>query len=54
VVSIAHRPGVAAFHQRTFELVPDATGERWSLRSPASGRAATAPLPSVDGVPAAA
>ena len=53
VVSIAHRPGVAAFHQRTFELVPDASGERWSLRSPASGPAAPAPAPSTDGVAAA-
>ena len=35
VVSIAHRPGVAAYHTRTLELVPDVTAGRWSLHAPA-------------------
>jgi hypothetical protein len=45
VVSIAHRPGVAAYHERTFELVPDASGERWRLRSPAAGPPAAPAVP---------
>jgi putative ATP-binding cassette transporter len=39
VVSIAHRPGVAAYHTRTLEVVPDATAGRWSLRAPAAAPA---------------
>jgi vitamin B12/bleomycin/antimicrobial peptide transport system ATP-binding/permease protein len=53
VISIAHRPGVAAYHGRTLELVPDDASGCWTLRAPAAGPVAP-PVPASGGVAVAA